>query len=145
MANERFQSKLIELQSNMLNFAYILTSNRDDAYDLMQDTMLKVLDNEDKYTDNVNFKGWVLTIMRNIFINGYRKASRASVVVDRSEDMYLLNLPQDSGVSTPEGSMTVKEINALVNSFEEEYRVPFTMHLAGYKYQEIAEKIGLPL
>ena len=51
MTNERFQSKLIALQSNMLNFAYLLTSNRDDAYDLVQDTMLKVLDNEDKYTE----------------------------------------------------------------------------------------------
>lgn len=145
MANERFQSKLIALQSNMLNFAYILTSNRDDAYDLVQDTMLKALDNEDKYAENVNFKGWVLTIMRNIFINGYRKSSRASVVVDRSEDLYLLNLPQDSGVASPEGSMTVKEINEVVNRFDDEYRIPFSMHLAGYKYQEIADKVGLPL
>ncbi len=145
MTNERFQSKLIALQSNMLNFAYLLTSNRDDAYDLVQDTMLKVLDNEDKYTENVNFKGWVLTVMRNIFINGYRKASRTTVLVDRSEDLYLLNLPQDSGIDDPEGSLTVKEINAAVNSFEDEYRIPFAMHLAGYKYQEIAEKVGLPL
>ncbi len=60
------ESRLMNLQSNMLNFAYMLTSNRDDAYDLMQDTMLKVLDNADKYTDNTNFKGWVFTIMRNI-------------------------------------------------------------------------------
>ena len=57
------------LQSNLLNFAYILTSNKDDAEDLLQDTTLKALDNEDKYVDNVNFKGWVFTIMRNIFIN----------------------------------------------------------------------------
>ena len=119
MTNERFQSKLIALQSNMLNFAYLLTSNRDDAYDLVQDTMLKVLDNEDKYTENVNFKGWVLTVMRNIFINGYRKASRTTVLVDRSEDLYLLNLPQDSGIDNPEGSLTVKEINEAVNSFED--------------------------
>lgn len=69
MESKTFQAKLIKLQSNMLNFAYILTSNRDDAYDLLQDTTLKVLDNKDKYVDNVNFKGWVFTIMRNLFIN----------------------------------------------------------------------------
>lgn len=80
----------------MLNFAYTLTSNRDDAYDLLQDTTLKVLDNEEKYVDNVNFKGWVFTIMRNLFINNYRKASRKATVTDDSEDLYLLNLPQDS-------------------------------------------------
>jgi len=48
MTSELFQSKLLDIQRNMLNFAYTLTSNRDDAYDLLQDTTLKVLDNEDK-------------------------------------------------------------------------------------------------
>ena len=61
MGSSNFQTKLLSLQSNLLNFAYILTSNRDDAYDLLQDTTLKALDNEDKYVDNVNFKGWVST------------------------------------------------------------------------------------
>lgn len=145
MANTKFQSKLISLQSNMLNFAYLLTSNRDDANDLVQDTMLKVLDNEDKFVDNANFKGWVFTIMRNLFINGYRKASRTTVLIDRSEDLYLLNLPQENNESTPEGALSVKEIAAVVNSFSDEYRIPFNMHMAGYKYQEIAEKVGLPL
>lgn len=56
----------------MLNFAYQLTTNRQQAEDLLQDTTLKALDNQDKYVDNVNFKGWIFTIMRNIFINNYR-------------------------------------------------------------------------
>ena len=76
MASSTFQTKLLDLQSNLLNFAYTLTANRDDAYDLLQDTTLKALDNEDKYVDNTNFKGWVFTIMRNIFINNYRKVVR---------------------------------------------------------------------
>ena len=67
-ASTIFQSKLMDLQSNLLNFAYMLTGSRDDAYDLLQDTTLKALDNEAKYVDNTNFKGWVFTIMRNIFI-----------------------------------------------------------------------------
>ena len=83
MSTQNFQSKLIALQSNLLNFAYMLTSNRDDAYDLLQDTTLKALDNEDKYVDNVNFKGWVFTIMRNIFINNYRKVVRSATVITR--------------------------------------------------------------
>lgn len=145
MVNSKFQSKLISLQTNMLNFAYLLTSNRDDANDLVQDTMLKVLDNEDKFVDNNNFKGWVLTIMRNLFINSYRKASRTTVLIDRSEDLYLLNLPQENNETTPEGALSVKEINALIDTFPDEYRVPFNMHMAGYKYQEIASKVGLPL
>ncbi len=129
----------------MLNFAYMLTSNRDDAYDLLQDTTLKALDNEDKYTDNTNFKGWVFTIMRNIFINNYRRVVRSATVIDRTEDCYHLNLSQDSGLETPEGSFAAQEITNAINDFPEKYRVPFSMHVAGYKYEEIAEKMQLPL
>ncbi|MEE0975848.1 MAG: RNA polymerase sigma factor, partial [Muribaculaceae bacterium] len=103
MSSKNFQEKLIGLQGNLLNFAYILTSNRDDAQDLLQDTTLRALDNEDKYVDNVNFKGWVFTIMRNIFINNYRKDTRESTIIDQTEDLYHLNLPQDSGLETPDG------------------------------------------
>ena len=145
MSSQNFQSKLLSLQSNLLNFAYMLTSNRDDAYDLLQDTTLKALDNEDKYVDNVNFKGWVFTIMRNIFINNYRKVVRSATVIDQTEDLYHLNLPQESGLDTPEGSVAANEITAAINSFSDEYRTPFSMHVAGYKYNEIAEKMDLPL
>ena len=145
MRSEKFQSNLMALQSNMLNFAYMLTSNRDDAYDLLQDTTLKALDNEDKYTDNTNFKGWVFTIMRNIFINNYRRTARAATVVDTTENLYHLNLSQDSGLETPDGSFQASEITDAIDEFPEEYRVPFSMHVAGYKYNEIAEHMHLPL
>ena len=111
----------------------------------MQDTTLKALDNEDKYVDNVNFKGWVFTIMRNIFINNYRRQVRSATVVDTTEDLYHLNLSQESGLSTPEGSFAAREISEAINGFNEEYRVPFSMYITGYKYNEIAEKLSLPL
>ena len=145
MANKEFESKLMSLQGNLLNFAYMLTSDRDNAYDLLQDTTLKALDNESKYVDNTNFKGWVFTIMRNIFINNYRRSVRSQTVVDQTEDLYHLNLSQDSGLESPEGSYGAGEIPAAIDSFPEEYRVPFSMHVAGYKYNEIAERMGLPL
>ena len=143
--SDQFQSRLMSLQANMLNFAFMLTSNRDDAYDLLQDTMLKALDNQDKYVDNTNFKGWVFTIMRNIFINNYRRANRAATIIDQTEDLYHLNLSQDSGFETPEGSFGANEITDAINEFADEYRIPFSMHVAGYKYNEIAEKMNLPL
>lgn len=83
--------------------------------------------------------------MRNIFINHYRKTVRQATVVDTTEDLYHLNLSQESGFETPEGSVAVKEINALINSFSDDFRIPFSMHLAGYKYTEIASHTGLPL
>jgi RNA polymerase sigma-70 factor (ECF subfamily) len=140
-----FKQRLVGLQGNLYNFACQLTSDRDAAQDLVQDTTLKVLDNEAKYVDNVNFKGWVFTIMRNIFINNYRRQVRSATVVDTTEDLYHLNLCQESGLTTPEGSFAAKEISVAINSFAKEYKVPFTMYLAGYKYSEIAKKMNLPL
>lgn len=142
---QQFKDRLLSLQGNLFNFACQLTANREAAQDLVQDTTLKVLDNEEKYVDNVNFKGWVFTIMRNIFINNYRKVVRSATIMDQTEDLYHLNLPQDSGFETPEGSVAAKEITAAINSFSDDYRIPFSMHVAGYKYNEIAEKMNLPL
>ncbi|MBO4943535.1 MAG: sigma-70 family RNA polymerase sigma factor [Muribaculaceae bacterium] len=145
MANVKFQSNLMNLQANLLNFAYMLTSNRDDAYDLLQDTTLKALDNEEKYSEGTNFKGWVFTIMRNIFINNYRRSVRTATVVDTTDNLYHLNLSQDSGIDSPEDSYTASEITDAINEFSDEYRIPFSMHVAGYKYSEIADHMGLPL
>ncbi|MDE6581823.1 MAG: RNA polymerase sigma factor, partial [Duncaniella sp.] len=66
-------------------------------------------------------------------------------VVDQTEDLYHLNLCQDSGFETPEGSFGANEITAAINEMTDEFRVPFSMHVAGYKYHEIADKMNLPL
>ena len=83
--------------------------------------------------------------MRNIFINNYRQTVRKSTVIDQTEDLYHLNVSQESGLTTPEGSVAVKEIAAAVESFSDDYRIPFNMYVAGYKYNEIAEKMNRPL
>ena len=135
----------MSMQENMLRFAMILTANKDDAEDLLQDTTLKALDNYKKYIDNTNFKGWVLTIMRNIFINNYRKIVRNQTVIDHTGEFYHLNLPQDSGLDTPEGAFTIKEINNAITSLSNELKLPFSMYVSGYKYNEISENLNLPL
>ncbi|MBO4995421.1 MAG: RNA polymerase sigma factor [Muribaculaceae bacterium] len=145
MNTETFQNRLLALQDNLLNFAFLLTSNKDDAYDLLQDTTLKALDNEDKYKENTNFKGWVFTIMRNIFINQYRRLVRSATIIDQSDDMYRLNVSGDSGLYSPEDSYAVKEMTDVIRSFSDDYRIPFSMHIAGYRYAEIAEYMHLPL
>ena len=145
MTERIFKERLLGLQANLLNFAYQLTTDRESAEDLVQDTTLKALDNEEKYVDNVNFKGWVFTIMRNIFINNYRRQVRSATVVDQTEDLYHLNLSQESGLETPEGSYAAHEISDALNSFSDEYRVPFSMYVSGYKYNEIADEMHLPL
>lgn len=140
-----FKQRILSLQSHLMNFATQLTGDREQAYDLLQDTTLKVLDNEDKFSENVNFKGWVFTIMRNIFINNYRQRVRRATVIDNTQDLLHLNLPQESGLSSPEGTMAMHEIVETLRGIADEYRVPFALYVNGYKYAEISEKMHLPL
>ena len=141
----QFQQKLVGLQENMLNFALMLTADRDDAQDLLQDTTLKVLNNQEKFVDNVNFKGWVLTVMRNIFINNYHKVVRTQTIVDSSADLYNLNVTSDSGFDSPDSSYQIQEISKAIEQLNDDLRVPVSMFVTGYKYHEIAEKLDLPL
>ena len=140
-----FKKNLLSVQEELLRFAYKLTADREEANDLLQETSLKALDNEDKYSPDTNFKGWMYTIMRNIFINNYRKIVRDQTFVDHTDNLYHLNLPQDSGFDSTEGAYDIKEIHRVVNLLPNEYRIPFAMHVSGFKYREIAEKLSLPL
>ena len=140
-----FRKDLLAVQEELLRFAYNLTSDREEANDLLQETSLKALDNEDKYEPDTNFKGWMYTIMRNIFINNYRKIVREQTFVDQTENLYHLSLPQDSGFASTEGAYDRKEMHRIVNSLPRDYKVPFSMHVSGFKYREIAERLGLPL
>lgn len=146
MSNKQtLEQDLVLMQSNMLSYALTLTSNKDEAQDLTQEATLKALTNIDKYYDNVNFKGWVFTIMHNIFVNNYRRFMRIQTTIENPENLYNLNIPQSSGFNTPEGRYTYMEIMSVINNFADEYKIPFTLHFRGYKYDEIAKKLGLPL
>lgn len=140
-----FERRLIDLQDNMMSFALTLTANKEEAKDLIQESTLRVLDNKDKYYENVNFKGWVFTIIHNIFVNNYRRMVRSQTMIDQTDNLYHLNLPQNSGFDSPEGAYTVSEISRVMNSFSDEYKVPFQMHVQGYKYEEIAQELVLPI
>ena len=145
MGSVTFTQNLLSMQSELHRFAMKLTADQEEANDLLQETSLKALDNEEKYTPDTNFKGWVYTIMRNIFINNYRKTVRDQTFVDHTDNLYHLSLPQDAGFESTESAYDTKEIRRAVNALPKEYRVPFAMHVSGFKYREIAEKLSLPL
>ena len=145
MKSLSFRKDLIGVQAELLRFAYKLTANREEANDLLQETFLKALDNEEKYVPDTNFKGWMYTIMRNIFINNYRKIVRDQTFIDTTDNYYHLNLPQDSGFESAEGAYDLKEMHRIVNALPREHKIPLSMHVSGFKYREIAEKLGLPL
>ena len=140
-----FTQGILAMEPDLHRFAYKLTSDRESANDLVQDCVLQALDNHEKFTHAKNLKGWMFTIMRNIFINNYRKVVRDQTFVDKTDNLYHLNLPQDAGFESTERTYDLKEMHRVVNALPKEYRVPFAMHVSGFKYREIAEKLNLPL
>lgn len=140
-----FETNLLGVQNELLRFAYKLTANRDEANDLLQETSLKALDNRDKYMPETNFKGWIYTIMRNLFINNYRKMVRENTFVDTTDNLYHLNQSHDVPFESTESAYDLKEMHRVVNALPKEYKEPFSMHVSGFKYREIAERLGLPL
>lgn len=145
MQSSTFKQDLIGLQEELLNFAYRLTADRDEANDLLQETSLKALDNEDKFTPETNFRGWVYTIMRNIFINQYRKVLRDQTFIDHTDTLYHLNFLQSQSNSGAESAYNLKEMYRIVNGLPKEYKQPFLLHASGFKYREISEKMRLPI
>ena len=145
MENSKITNKIVAMQPELMSFAFKRTANQDSANDLVQDSILKALDNAQKFVYQENFKGWMYTIMRNIFINNYRKTVRDQTFVDQTDNLFHLNLSQESGFDSTEGAYDLKEIHRIVNALPKDYRIPFAMYVSGFKYREIAEKLGLPL
>lgn len=143
MEAKPFDSELLELEPVLRRYAYSLTLNMDDAKDLVQDTFYKALSNEDKFDAETNIRAWLYTIMRNTFINDYRRKSKRESIFTNDVKEFVLN--SKPAQSSPESDLNFKELTLLVDSLEPEFRIPFQMHDSGYKYQEIADELGLQL
>jgi RNA polymerase sigma-70 factor (ECF subfamily) len=126
-------------------FAYKLTGDFTDAQDLYQDTAFKVLKNADKFKPGTNFKAWSSTIMRNIFINDYRKKKRRGVITDSTDNNYYINSGDQTVVNGGERSLRYEEIVELIDDLPQNLKEPFLMSYNGFKYDEIAEKLDAPL
>lgn len=144
MSTLEFNNILTSMESYLLAFAMKFTRNIDDAKDLTQETMLKALRYQDYYKPKTNFKAWIFTIMKNTFINQYRRKSRSKTIFDDSTDLFLLNNTTENR-DTPYNHITDKELNSKLETLSEEYKKPFEMHYEGYKYKEIAEELDIPL
>ncbi|MDR0794790.1 MAG: RNA polymerase sigma factor, partial [Tannerella sp.] len=141
MEIELFNTQLIALQSYLERFAMSLTSNRDDALDLVQETLLKALLYQDKYQQDTNLNAWVFKIMKNTFINNYRKAIKHETIINGNEYQLLVN--NCIAQLTPESDYSQKELKQNINTLHPDLRIPFQMYADGYKYREIADHLNL--
>ena len=140
-----FNHQLIDLETKLGRFALSLTTNKEDAKDLLQETMLKALTYKDQFVQYTNLKAWTYTIMKNTFINNYRRNVRQNTTFDNTKDLYLLNQNKDTNNTSPDSAYATMEINRVIDNLEDEFRLPFKMHTEGYKYKEIAQKLDLKI
>jgi len=140
-----FHTQLDSMSVLLHSFAFNLTKNTEDAKDLYQETAYRAITNMDKFRPGTNFKAWLFTIMKNIFINNYRKKAKANTIVDSTDNLYYINSTVDAIANRAESSMMMKELVTLIEKLDDSIRVPFLMHYQGYKYQEIADYLDLPL
>jgi RNA polymerase sigma-70 factor (ECF subfamily) len=83
--------------------------------------------------------------MKNTFINNYRRSVKENTIIDGSQDLYYINLPQESGFVSPESNYSADEIERVIDTLDDDFKIPFRMHLQGFKYKEIADKLDLKI
>ena len=145
MTQLQFNTALLGLHDKLLYYALSLTTDKEKANDLVQDTCLKALTYRQKFAANTNFKAWIYTIMKNTFINNYRRNLKTRNTFDGTNNEFHLKFQQDKTFQSPESIYSSQEIMKCINKLEPEYNIPFNMFLDGFKYKEIAEDLNLPL
>ena len=127
MENSKIINKIVAMQPELMSFAFKLTANQDSANDLVQDSILKALDNTQKFIRQENFKGWMYTIMRNAFINNCRtKKIRGNLYV-LSEPEYHFLLRDDSFIFVDNGH-DAKEIREALKTLPKAHYVVFMLY-----------------
>lgn len=145
MEQTNFNQIVTEHSTPLKRFAVKLTQDTEEAQDLVQDTMLKAMTNAEKFQEGTNLKGWLFTIMKNIFINKYRRAMKSKIFNDDTDNQFYINSASISTSNVGEGSLVMKDINQAVGQLSDNLRTPFMMSYTGYKYEEIAEQLQIPL
>jgi RNA polymerase sigma-70 factor (ECF subfamily) len=145
MSAVEFDRMLLDNREFLQPFAFSLTRDSESAKDLLQETIYRALANREKYNSGTNIKAWLYTIMRNIFINNYRRKNRQLVVLDPSPNDLLINQGQSAAGNNVEMLMNIKELQGAIYELPGIFKKPFQLYCDGYKYQEIAAALREPL
>jgi RNA polymerase sigma-70 factor (ECF subfamily) len=145
MSTIEFNQTLVSNTEYLKPFAITLTRDIEAAKDLIQETLYRALANKEKYNAGTNIKAWMYTIMRNIFINNYRRSAKQNTIFDNTPNDFLLDYNQYTTANAAEKNLNLKEIKAAVYQLPEIFKNPFELYFEGYKYHEIADILSEPL
>jgi len=144
MTNTEFTKSFNQIENLLYGFALKLTRNQEDAKDLIQETSWRAYKNIEKFRMGTYFKAWMTTIMRNTFINNYRKNKKRKTL-EKPVDDFLFAVESNTISSGAESSLMVEEVKSAITDMSDNYSVPFDMFCQGYQYMEIAEHLDIPI
>ena len=145
MSATDFDQILIKNTEFLRPFAFTLTRDQEAAKDLVQETLFRALANKEKYHIGTNLKAWMYTIMRNIFINNYRRKSKQQTIFDHTANDFLIDTNQVTVANEAIATLNLKEVQEAIHKLPEIFRNPFLLYFDGYKYHEIAVMLNEPL
>lgn len=145
MSTLEFNNMLLSNAEFLRPFAITLTRDNETAKDLFQETLYRALANKEKYNVGTNIKAWLYTIMRNIFINNYRRRAKQNTVLDSSPNDFLLNYNQVVSSNAAISNINMKEVHEAIFNLPEIFKNPFLLYYDGFKYHEIADMLREPL
>jgi RNA polymerase sigma-70 factor (ECF subfamily) len=143
--HQQLEQQIVGYTKVLKPFALNLTRNEEESEDLIQDTVFRALSNLDKFAEGTNLKAWLFTIMKNIFINNYRRKMKRNTINDHTANSYYLNSGEETISNGSERSFLMQNIQSAMRDVNPDYSIPFMMYYEGFKYHEIAEKLELPL
>ena len=140
-----FNTLVIQHSDSLKLYARNFTKDHDDANDLVQETMLKAITYFKNFRDGTNLKGWLYTIMKNTFINNYRRITKSNSFITKEEEISPTNLVVSASNNLGENKFMMEDINTALTNLSEDYYTPFTMYFEGYKYHEISDHLNIPI
>jgi RNA polymerase sigma factor (sigma-70 family) len=145
MSTNDFNYQLYSYKDSLHSFAISFTRDVEDANDLVQDTMLKAINYSTHFKEGTNFKAWLYTIMKNTFINNYRRATKTNSIMTVTDEITSDKLHYSASVNDSDGKFVMEDIYKALSKLQPEYYVPFLKYFEGFKYYEIAEQLDIPI
>src|SRR6476620_6278515 len=150
--DRRFEKEFMPLIGSLYNFAYRLTLDEDDANDLVQETYMKAYRFFDSYEQGTNAKAWLFRILKNSFINDFRKKSKQPSKVDYQEVESFYNSDDvDENITTDLRAESIQdmigdEVATALNSLAVDFRTIIILcDLEGFTYEEMAKILDIPI
>jgi RNA polymerase sigma-70 factor (ECF subfamily) len=143
MTEQDFNERITKTKGLLKSYSFNLTRNSEDAEDLYHDTYLRAFVNKDKFNVATNFRAWMCTIMKNIFINSYRRANKKMEVFKNTiegEPFY-----EATATDKMTNIAALDDIKKAIDSLRWDYKYCFMKYFEGYKYHEIATELNIPI